>query len=279
MVLATMALFGIMDGLQKFLTQRYPPLEVLWIRYLLSVPLAFLIVGRRGGGRHLFATRKPWLQLWRTLLIVVEMLMVLWAFRMLPLADAHAVLAVTPLVVTALSVPLLGERADWARWLAVGFGFAGVLVILRPGFGVVSPWSLLVLLATLLYSLYQILTRIVGRTDRVETSFFIQFVVGAVVLCFIAPWVWTTPDLVHWPLFLTVAGLGAAGHLLFIRALQIAPAVVLQPFTYTLLLWAVVVGWVAFGDWPDMWVLLGAGMVVGAGLFTAWRDHALRRAG
>lgn len=277
-VLLAMGLFGIMDGAGKILAQTYSPVQILMLRMVCSVPLAVLIVWRYGL-RTVARTVRPGFQLVRTLLLTVEMAIVLLAFRVMPLADAHAILAATPLVVTALSVPLLGERVGPRRWLAVAVGFMGVLLIVRPGLGVLQPGALLALLGTLLYGLYQVLTRIVARVDRAETSFLFQITVSAALLTPLAPFVWITPDAAHWPLFLLLAAFGAAGHLLLIRALSLAPAVVIQPFTYSLLLWAVAVGWLLFGDVPDLATVLGGSLVVAAGLYTVWREQRLRAAG
>jgi drug/metabolite transporter (DMT)-like permease len=277
MVLLGMALFGLMDGATKFLAHRYPPTQILWLRFLFSVPLVLAVLAPRGLV-GLVRTRAPWLQLLRTVLLVVEMGLVVWAFALMPLADAHAILAACPLVITALSVPVLGERVGLRRWLAVGVGFLGVLLIVRPGLGVMAPGAIVALVSTMLYAFYQLLTRLVGRVDRAETSLLFLFGVGAIFLTFVGPFEWRTPPAAHWPFFVALAVLGSAGHYCVIRALQLAPAVVIQPFSYTILLWAVLIGWLVFGDFPDVWTLAGAGVIVAAGIYSALRQHRLRSA-
>lgn len=274
LVLGAMLFFALMDGVSKYLATRYPAPQILWVRYLLSVPLAVALAAPRGGLRLLWRSGRPGLQLLRSAIITVEMMLVVYAFSLLPLADAHAILAATPLVVTALAVPMLGERVGWRRWLAVGAGFLGILVMVRPGASTIGLGTAAALAAVVLYALYQILTRLVGHTDRAETSFFLQFAIGSVLLSVVGPFTWQWPEPWHWPLFAVLAALGAGGHLLFIRALQSAPAVVLQPFTYTLLVWAVAIGWLGFGDWPDRYTLVGMAIVVAAGLYAAWRERA-----
>jgi drug/metabolite transporter (DMT)-like permease len=273
--LAAMLLFGLMDAGSKFLSTRYPVPQILWLRYVFTVPLLLLVLAPRGLAGRLRSAR-PRLQVGRALLLVVEIGLVVWCFGQLPLADVHAVLALTALAVTALSVPLLGEQVGPRRWAAVGAGFLGVLVILRPGLGVVHPAALVALASVLLYALYQVLTRMVGRVDAAETSLLWQLVVGSLALSFIVPFAWRTPAVPHWPLFVVVAALGGLGHYCMIKALQLAPAVIVQPFSYTLLLWAVVIGYVGFGDLPDRWTLLGATVIVAAGTYTAVREHRLR---
>ena len=275
LALAAVLMFGLMDAGSKFLSTRYPTPEIIWLRYVLTIPMALVVLAPRGLGRTLRSAR-PWLQVLRSVLLVIEIGLVVWCFGQLPLADVHSVLALTPLAVTALSVPLLGEKVGVRRWAAVGVGFLGVLVVLRPGLGVVQPASLVALAAVLLYALYQVLTRLVGRVDGAETSLLWQLGIGAALASFVVPFAWRTPMPVHWPVIFLVAALGGVAHYAMIRALQLAPAAVIQPFTYTLLLWAVVIGYVGFGDLPDRWTLIGAAAIVGAGVYTAIREHRLR---
>jgi drug/metabolite transporter (DMT)-like permease len=277
-VLAAMVMFGLMDGASKFLSQQYSPAQILFLRYLFSVPIALLIVAPVGLKR-VARTHRPFFQLARVILIVVEMGLVLLAFRVMPLADAHAIFAATPLVVTALSVPVLGERVGVRRWTAVLAGFVGVLIVVRPGIGVLQPGALVCMIATGMYAVYQVMTRILSRVDRAETIFLFQIVVGALLLLPLAPWVWVTPPVAHWPLFLLLAALGAGGHLLLIKALHAAPAVIIQPFTYTMLIWATLFGWLFFHDIPDRWTIIGAACVVLAGLYAAARQHRLQTTG
>lgn len=277
-VLMAMLLFGLMDALSKFLATRYPTAQIIWLRFMFTIPLMLAVIAPRGVGRFLRSAR-PGLQVFRSLLLVVEIGLVVWVFAQMPLADVHAVLALTPLVVTALSVPMLGEQVGPRRWAAVAVGFVGVLIILRPGLTVISPAALVTLVAVLLYAVYQILTRMVGRVDAAETTLLWQLVVGILALSAIVPFVWQTPEPAHWPLFVLMAALGGLGHFCMIKALQLAPAAVIQPFSYTLLLWAVLIGFLVFGDFPDLWTILGAAVIVAAGTYTAIREHRLRRAG
>jgi drug/metabolite transporter (DMT)-like permease len=272
LTLLAMGLFSCTDGLSKLLVAHYPPTLVLWLRHLLSVPVAFLLLARQHPIR-LLRPRAPKLQLARIILLVVQMNLVLAAFRVMPLADTQAILAATPLLVTALSVPFLGEQVGWRRWLACAVGFVGVLVIVRPGLGVLQPGALIVLLTACLYAVYNVLTRRVAAIDPAETSFLLQIMLATVLLSFIGPFFWVTPAPAHWPLILAQAIFAALGHLCLVRALAAAPAVVVQPFTYTSLLYAIGIGYLLFGDVPDLPTLLGAAIVVGAGVYAAIRGH------
>ncbi|MFZ1428333.1 MAG: DMT family transporter [Geminicoccaceae bacterium] len=271
--LLAMLMFGLMDAASKYLSTRYPTPQIIWLRYVFTIPLMVLVLGPSGARRSLRSAR-PWLQVLRSMLLVTEIGLVVWCFGRLPLADVHAILALTPLAVTALAVPLLGEAVGPRRWAAIGVGLLGVLLIVRPGIGAIQPASLVALLSVALYALYQVLTRLVGRVDSAETSLLWQLVVGAMVLSVVVPFAWRPPPLEHWPLFVLVAALGGVGHYAMIKALQLSPAAVVQPFTYTLLLWAVIIGYLGFGDVPDALTLVGAGVVVAAGIYSVLGSRA-----
>lgn len=271
--LLAMLTFGLMDAASKYLSARYPTPQIIWLRYVFTIPLLLLVLGP-GGARRSLRSARPWLQVLRSMLLVTEIGLVVWCFGRLPLADVHAVLALTPLAVTALAVPLLAEPVGGRRWAAIGVGLLGVLLIVRPGIGAVQPASLVALLSVGLYALYQVLTRLVGRVDSAETSLLWQLVVGAMVLSVVVPFAWRPPPLEHWPLFVLVAALGGVGHYAMIKALQLSPAAVVQPFTYTLLLWAVIIGYLGFGDVPDALTLVGAGVVVAAGVYSVLGTRA-----
>lgn len=267
-----MACFGAMDALSKLLVTNYPVPLILWLRHLVALPLTLLMLGPAVVRTGLRSAR-PVMQIARAGLLVTEIGIVFVCFRALPLADVHAVLAVTPLIVTALSAPILGERVGWRRWVAVAVGFVGVLVIVRPGLTVVHPASLLAVLAAAMYALYNVLTRMVGAFDPPHTSFVWQSAASAALLSLVGPWFWVPLSPVHWLQLLALAALGASGHYLLVRALASAPAVVIQPFSYTMLVWAVVMGYLVFGDFPDAWTIGGALIVVGAGCYAAWREY------
>jgi drug/metabolite transporter (DMT)-like permease len=275
MMLAATGMFGAMDGMSKILVLHYPAPLVLWIRHLIAVPLVLAAFFAMRGRPPLRAAR-PWLQIARTTVLVVEMTLVMLAFRIMPLAAVHAIIAATPLLVTALSVPVLGERVGWRRWLAVLVGFLGVLLIVRPGFGVIHPGALLALLCAFLFAFYNLLTRLVARADQPATSFVWQTAASAVLLSLVGPPLWVPIALEHWPLLAALGLLGASGHYLMVRALALVPAVVVQPIFYMMLVWAAFWGFVLFGEIPDRYTVLGALLVVGAGLYAAWREQRLQ---
>lgn len=266
--------FACMDAGSKILAASYPIVQILWIRYLLFVVAAFWLMRRKG--LHLSSNR-PWLQLSRGLLLVIEIGMIVYAFTKMELADVHAIIAITPLIVTALSVPLLGERVGIRRWSAVGVAFIGMLIILRPGVGTLQPVTFLVLLASAMFALYLVLTRLASRSDPPEISLLAIAITGFVGLSALVPFYWRTPE--SWGdvgLFALVAALGAGAHYCLVKALQLAEASVLQPYNYTVLIGAIVVGYVIFDDLPDVPTTIGAAIIVSSGIYVFTRERKLR---
>jgi drug/metabolite transporter (DMT)-like permease len=180
---------------------------------------------------------------------------------------------VTPLIVTALSVPLLGEKVGARRWSAIAVAFLGVLVILRPGPGVIYPGALLALLCAFMFAFYQVFTRMVGRDDGPAVTLFYTALIGVLGLSAIGPFFWTWPDATGWALFGLVSMLGASGHFLLIHALRLAPASSLQPFSYSMLVWATIVGFLFFDTLPDVLTVLGALVIAASGLYAFARER------
>lgn len=269
---ATMLVFATQDGLTKYLTTVIAVPQILLVRYLFFVALAVWL-NRRFGIIGALRSNCPWLQIIRSLVLVTEIAIFAMAVRFLPLADTHAIVASTPLIVTVLSIPMLGESVGMRRWAAVAVGFVGVLVILRPGYTVFQPSSALALLAAAMFAVYIVLTRMVSRYDRAETTVLYTALVGALVMCVIGPFYWTPPSTTTWWLLVAIACTGAGGHFLFIKALEAAPASVLQPFNYTVLVWATIIGFIFFGDLPDGATMIGAAIIVASGLYTFYRER------
>lgn len=261
--------FASMDAISKWLVTEYSIAQMMWIRYGVFCVFAWLIVRRRGFAASL-RTARPGLHIVRALIAVVESAVFVLAFQYLPLADTHAIAATSPLIVIALGALFLGERVDRAHWLAVLAGFIGVLLIVRPGFRTLD-WPMLIPLAgALLWGGYQVLTRLSAREDSSDTTLVWSALVAFAATSFIGPWQWQWPDASAWGLLLAIALLGAIAHYALIRALDYAEASAVQPYSYTLLVWVTVLGAVVFGDFPDGWTLLGAGVIVASGLYT-WR--------
>ncbi|MCB1971963.1 MAG: DMT family transporter [Geminicoccaceae bacterium] len=267
-----MLLMTFMDVLSKQLVPVYGPYQVAFLRYAMSLPVAAAFMLHATGGK-LRRPRMLLLQVVRCVIITIELTLAIMAFGMMPLANAHAVFAATPLVITALAVPILGEKVGWRRWLAVAMGFIGVMIILRPGDASFQAGYVIVLVATLMFAVFQIMTRILTRHESVGMIFFIQIALGTLLLAVPALLDWKTPTGADWLKLAGTAILGSLSHLLLIKAYSLAAASILQPFSYSQLLWAIVLGIVFFGDIPDMATLTGASIVVGAGIFAWWRSR------
>lgn len=273
-ILTMLSMFGFaaMDAMSKLLVQDYPITQTLWVRYGVFTIFALLIARRRGVARAV-RSRRPWLQGGRSILGLVENAIFVLAFLYLPLADTHAVAATSPLLVIALSAVFLREAVTLKRWLAVAAGFAGVLLIIRPGFQALSWPLLLPLLGALLWAVYQLLTRLCAATDKPETTLLWTAAIGFAATSLVGPWQWHAPTLTGWLLILGVAVLGSLSHYALIRALDFAQAGAVQPYSYSLLVWAAVLGALVFGDIPDGWTLAGGGIVVLGGLYNWYQDN------
>lgn len=271
MVLA-MACFASMDAASKWMIRDHSTAQLMWIRYGFYCVFVFILV-RKQGVVAAMRTNRPWLQGGRALLATVEAAAFVLAFRYLPLADAHALGSASPLIVVALAGWLLGERVGWHRALAVVAGFAGVLVIIRPGFSELS-WPLLIpLTAAFMWALYQVLLRLCARTDHSDTTLLWSSVIGLAVTTLVGPFYWTPMAAIDWVWMAVISALGAVAHLALTKAMQFGDASALQPYSYTLLVWVAVMGIIFYGDFPDGWTLLGAAIIVASGLYTWHRDR------
>ena len=274
---AAMIVFALQDAITKHLSVGYPAPQLLVMRFAVFAIVAVVINARghgiRNGIRTGLQTSCFWLQILRSLVIVAEIGFFILSVQTLPLADSHAILAVSPLIVTALSVPFLGERVGLRRWIAVLVGFAGILIILRPSLRTVDIGMVYALITAILFALYMVLTRIVSLKDEAGTSMLYMGVIGVIITSAVAPVYWTWPDVSGWAFLLALAGMSTAAHLMLLKALSMSPASVLQPFNYTLLVWVTLVGFVVFGDFPDTPTIIGAAIVVASGLYTFYRER------
>jgi drug/metabolite transporter (DMT)-like permease len=267
LTLGTVIGFAVMNGTNKFLTRDYPVIEVVWARFFFASAGILVVAAWGPGFRALFRTRRPHLQLFRSTLMICSTLLFVGSLSMLPLAEVEAINFAGPLFVVALSAPLLKEKVPLSLWVAVLVGFAGVLVIIRPGAGVFSWAALMPLAVALLYGIFQIATRRIGGVDGAMTSLFYSGLIGLIVTSIAAPFVWRWPDLQGWLLMALAGSLGAGSHFLLIKALDLAPASLLQPFTYAQLVAAVIIGYVVFDNVPDLWTWIGSAIVVASGLY------------
>lgn len=274
LMIATTFVFAAQDGISQYLAREYNVLMIVMIRYWFFAAFVITIAKRSSGSIAAAArTSQPVLQITRGLMLATEICVMITAFTLLGLIESHAVFTCYPLLVAALSGPILGERVGWRRWAAIGIGFIGVLIILKPGFGVFAPAAIVPLAAALLFALYGLLTRFAARKDSAATSFFWTGVTGAVMMTAIGWAYWepmASPDWI-WMGILCVTG--ALGHFLLIKTYEVAEASSVQPFAYFQLVFASVIGLTIFSESIAPNVAFGATLIIAAGLFTFWRER------
>jgi drug/metabolite transporter (DMT)-like permease len=273
-MIAAVAVFSFMDGVLKFFAMRYPPMEVAALRGATSLPFTLAPVLIAGRWRDLIPRRWPMHLLRGTLNVVVIGGFVL-AVRSLSLANAYSVFLSAPLLVAALSVPLLRERLDWRNWLAILVGLAGVMVMLRPSTsGLASLGAVAALVGATAYALSGIAVRVLTRTDTTVSVVFWTISLMTVFTSLMAAPGWVPIAHDHWKWLLALGVLAATGQYLLTEAFRSAPPSVVSPFEYTALLWGIGIDRVVWQVLPSARVCLGGGVVIASGLYLIWRERA-----
>ncbi|QGX99657.1 DMT family transporter [Roseovarius faecimaris] len=274
MMVITTFIFAVQDGISRHLGGEYNVLMVVMIRYWFFAAFVIAVASRKAGGiRAAAATTQPFLQGFRAILLVAEICVMILGFTLLGLIETHVVFACYPLLIAALSGPILGEHVGWRRWAAIGVGFVGVIIILEPGFGVFQPEAVVPLMAALMFAVYGLLTRYVARKDSAATSFFWTGTVGSVAMTAVGIWFWEPMIASDWVWMGALCITGALGHYTLIKCYEVAEASAVQPFAYLQLVFASAVGITVFNETIRLNVALGAALVVAAGLFTLWRQR------
>lgn len=276
LVVATLFFAG-QDAITKHLTETLPVAQIIFVRFFFFALFALVFAARRIGIRSAFVSQAPGLQILRGLLIVAEITLFAWCLHFMGLAEMHAIFASFPLVITVLSIPILGEQVGWRRWVAVGLGFIGTLIIIQPGNGEFNLYAILVMVCVVMFALYNLLTRKVSRHDHFETSLIYFGVVGFIVSLLVIPFFWQAVNSSELLWLLSISITSIIGHLLLIKALQLAPAVILQPFNYFVLVWAIGIGYFAYQEVLSTTELMGAALVVLSGIYIARREYIVSR--
>ena len=273
MCVATL-IFSAQDAITKQLSTQLPIAQIVFVRFAAFLVFALVFAWSTSGGLAL-RSRVPRVQLLRCLAMCSEIALFAYGLRFLGMAEMHALFACFPLFVAALSVPLLGETVGWRRWMAVGVGFVGTLIILRPGADVFDPLALIPLVCAVIYAVYTLLTRRVSRSDSFATSLVYFGLVGTVAAGSVAVWQWQPVQGQAMWLLGALCLTSVTAHMMLIKALQLTEAVVLQPFHYLVLPWAMIIGYLVYQERLDALTLLGAAIVVGSGVYVAWREYRL----
>lgn len=276
-MLAGVFCLATMDALAKFLGESYPVAQVVFFRTLFALPLVLLLARLSREGLGGLRTRRPWLHLMRGGLTTVAILCFFTALTYMQLAEVWTIALAAPLIVTALSVPLLGEPVGWRRWSAVTVGFLGVLIVVQPGLEAFQPAALIALLAAVCYALILVTARKFAASENTPSLVFWSSLVPMLVTGAVLPFQWTAPaggDLV-W--FVVIGLLGGAAMLLLTQAFQLAPAAVVAPFDYTAVVWSVGWGWLIWQDVPRPTTWAGGALIVAAGLYVMHREARVGR--
>lgn len=270
----TMLVFAIQDGISQYLAREYNVFFIVMVRYWFFAIFVFILCSRQPGGlQRVASTKQPFLQIFRGVLLAFEVIVMITSFTLLGLIESHAVFSIYPLLVAALSGPVLKEYVGWKRWSAIFIGFFGVMIILKPSNNVFSLEAIIPLIAALMFALYSLLTRYAARQDGAMTSFFWTGIIGAIVMSVIGSGYWTHLKPIDWAWLGLLCIFGCLAHYLLIKCYEVSEASSLQPFAYLQLLFATIIGLWIFSEKLETHLMIGAFVVVLAGLFAFWRER------
>ena len=272
LMVAAMMVVPFMDVLAKYLSDRYGTVQLTWARFFFHFSILAPIVLYRYGASAL-KPGQPVLQLVRGGFTLAATILFFAAIAKMPIADALALLFVSPMIVTALSPFVLGEHVGIRRWSAVACGFIGALIILRPGFGVAQTSSFLAVGAGCSFAIYTLLTRKLSRSAPPLVTLAYTAVLGAVLMSVAVIPVWITPPPMDLLMMAGIGAIAAGGHFLLIKAFDYAPASLLAPYSYSEIVTATAVGWIFFTDFPDGWTWTGIAVIVTSGIYISWRER------
>ena len=270
----TMLIFAVQDGISQYLAREYNVFFIVMVRYWFFALFVVILCSKQPGGlRKAISTKQPFLQVFRGALLALEVIVMITSFTVLGLIESHAIFSIYPLLVAALSGPVLKEFVGWKRWSAIFIGFIGVMIILKPSNNVFSLEAIIPLVAALMFALYSLLTRYAARQDTSMTSFFWTGIIGAVVMSVVGSGYWIALKPVDWAWLGLLCILACLAHYLLIKCYELSEASSLQPFAYLQLLFATIIGLWIFSEKLEVHVVMGALLVVLSGLFAIWRER------
>ena len=272
MILA-MALFVSMDTCGKFLFKTQSLIQIVWGRYFFHFTILFVLLSPRL--KYLLETQNLKVQLIRSILLLASTLCFFGGLQYIQLAQASSIMLVSPLLVTALSVPLLREKVGIKRWASILIGLIGALFIIRPSLNFFNSGASLTFCAAIFFALYQISTRFLSKLDNVLTTLFYSSSVGAIILSIFVSFFWEPVNISSWILMIMMGSLGGIGHFALIKAFSGAQASVITPFTYSNVLWATLFGFIFFNKLPDFMTVIGAIIIIASGLYLLKREKVL----
>ena len=277
LMVITTFMFSSMDGVSRYLAENNNVFTLVTMRYwFIAFVMLVTCLFIKNRISDILNTKQPYIQFSRGVILSLNNCLVVYTFTLLGLVETHAIIACYPLIVAGLSVPFLGERFGWRRWMAIFTGFIGVIIILRPNTNVITEGSIFAIVGAIMFAVYLILTRYVSRSDTAITSFFWTGIGGTVTMSLISLFIWDDILKEDYLWLLTMCVLSAGSHFMMVKTLQVAEASVLQPFSYLQLVFGSIIGVTIFSESIDLMIIVGALVVIGSGLFTTWREYKIK---
>ena len=273
MVITTF-MFSSMDGFSRYLAENNNVFTLVTMRYwFIALVILISCFYIKNPISEILKTNQPYIQFSRGVILSLNNCLVVYTFTLLGLVETHAIIACYPLIVAGMSVPFLGEKFGWRRWLAIFIGFIGVIIILRPTTNVISEGSIFAIIGAIMFAVYLILTRYVSKSDTAVTSFFWTGIGGSVTMSIISLFIWNDIIREDYLWLFIMCLLSATSHFMMVKTLQVAEASVVQPFSYLQLVFGSIIGVTIFSESIDLMIIIGSLIVIGSGLFTTWREY------
>ena len=277
LMVITTFMFSSMDGVSRYLAENNNVFTLVTMRYwFIAFVMMVTCLFIKNRVSDILNTKQPYIQFSRGVILSLNNCLVVYTFTLLGLVETHAIIACYPLIVAGLSVPFLGERFGWRRWMAIFTGFIGVIIILRPNTNVITEGSIFAIIGAIMFAVYLILTRYVSRSDTAITSFFWTGIGGTVTMSLISLFIWDNILKEDYLWLLIMCVLSAGSHFMMVKTLQVAEASVVQPFSYLQLVFGSIIGVTIFSESIDLMIIVGALVVIGSGLFTTWREYKIK---
>ena len=277
LMVITTFMFSSMDGVSRYLAENNNVFTLVTMRYwFIAFVMMVTCLFIKNRISDILNTNQPYIQFSRGVILSLNNCLVVYTFTLLGLVETHAIIACYPLIVAGLSVPFLGERFGWRRWMAIFTGFIGVIIILRPNTNVITEGSIFAIVGAIMFAVYLILTRYVSRSDTAITSFFWTGIGGTVTMSIISLFIWDDILKEDYLWLLLMCVLSAGSHFMMVKTLQVAEASVVQPFSYLQLVFGSIIGVTIFSESIDLMIIVGALIVIGSGLFTTWREYKIK---
>ena len=277
LMVITTFMFSSMDGVSRYLAEKNNVFTLVTMRYwFIAFVIMVTCLFMKNRISDILNTKQPYIQFSRGVILSLNNCLVVYTFTLLGLVETHAIIACYPLIVAGLSVPFLGERFGWRRWMAIFTGFIGVIIILRPNTNVITEGSIFAIVGAIMFAVYLILTRYVSRSDTAITSFFWTGIGGTVTMSIISLFIWDDILKEDYLWLLLMCVLSAGSHFMMVKTLQVVEASVVQPFSYLQLVFGSIIGVTIFSESIDLMIIVGALIVIGSGLFTTWREYKIK---